>query len=386
MASILDRYGIKEVADVTFYKLDANGKPAYPVLYLDTLKVSTIEQTAEQSEARGGKGNPPLIIWDYGKEINVTLEDALFSAKSMAIMFGNGIVQDYSTETSYIMKTEVITPSGETIPVEGASTGGWTHKYTAPDGRTYDKINPKFYKANTAGEGKEITPEEWKKAVLDGEKVFCSYDLKVTGSVIEISANSFPGTYYVVGDTFARSEASGDDEFFQFIIPKAKVTSENTITLEAEGDPSVFNMNLRVMRPADGKMMKLVKYNLVGGAEASETETTAILDHSHGLVEPDVNHSFDFDGTVNNVTVTPSSPTITKGKTQSFDATVEATGGVDTTVEWTVDGATSTLTKINANGLLMVGPDESASELTVTATSKANSEKTGTATVTVSGL
>ena len=29
-----------------------------------TLKVSTIEQTAEQAEARGGKGNAPLIIWD----------------------------------------------------------------------------------------------------------------------------------------------------------------------------------------------------------------------------------------------------------------------------------------------------------------------------------
>ena len=46
MASILDKYGIKEVADVTFYELQ-NGQPTNPVLYLDTLKVSTIEQTAE---------------------------------------------------------------------------------------------------------------------------------------------------------------------------------------------------------------------------------------------------------------------------------------------------------------------------------------------------
>ena len=88
MASILDRYGIKEVADVTFYKL-VNGQPTIPVLYLDTLKVSTLEQTAENTSARGGKGNPELIMWDYGKEITVTLEDALFSAKSMAIMFGS---------------------------------------------------------------------------------------------------------------------------------------------------------------------------------------------------------------------------------------------------------------------------------------------------------
>ena len=51
MASILDRYGIKEVADVTFYDIvvDEKGMSTMgaPVLYLDTLKVSTIETTAE---------------------------------------------------------------------------------------------------------------------------------------------------------------------------------------------------------------------------------------------------------------------------------------------------------------------------------------------------
>lgn len=49
---------IKEVADVTFYKINEDGTPGAPVLFLDTLKVSTIEQTAETADARGGKGNP----------------------------------------------------------------------------------------------------------------------------------------------------------------------------------------------------------------------------------------------------------------------------------------------------------------------------------------
>lgn len=65
--------------------------------------------------------------------------------------------------------------------------------------------------------------------------------------------------------TYARSEVTGKDEFFQFIVSKAKMQAENTITLEAEGDPSVFNMSLRVMRPANGEMMKLVKYNINEG-------------------------------------------------------------------------------------------------------------------------
>ena len=45
-----------------------------------------------------------VIIWDYNKEITVTLEDALFSAKSMAIMFGNGDVDVTAKEISHPIK------------------------------------------------------------------------------------------------------------------------------------------------------------------------------------------------------------------------------------------------------------------------------------------
>lgn len=252
MESILDRYGIKEVADVTFYDIKSDGSRGAPVLFLDTLKVSTIEQTAEQAEARGGKGNPPLIIWDYGKEITVTLEDALFSAKSMAIMFGDGTVDtkiDAGATKDVIIKTW-------SKKFEAAPT---TLEYGGKEIAFSSLTNPKYYDAN----GKEVTaPSESTPAY------FLTAEIGIADvGVIEISSNSFPGTYYVTGDTYARSEVTGKDEFFQFIIQKAKVQSENTITLEAEGDPSVFNMSLRVLRPADGKMMKLVKYNLTEGTE-----------------------------------------------------------------------------------------------------------------------
>lgn len=255
MADILNRYGIKEVADVTFYEIVENNGVAErgaPVLFLDTLKVSTIEQTGEQAEARGGKGNPPLLIWDYGKEINVTLEDALFSAKSMAIMFGDGSVDATGTK---IVKT-------------------WAGNYTAAITGELEYGNKKldagkltftYYDAS----GNSITPSSSTPASFATAEIAT----KELG-VIEISANSFPGTYYITGDTYARSELTGKDEFFQFIIPKAKVQSENTITLEAEGDPSVFNMSLRVMRPADGKMMKLVKYDVADSIIKTDTTTT----------------------------------------------------------------------------------------------------------------
>lgn len=229
MASILDKYGIKEVADVTFYEIGANGEPGAPVLFLDTLKVSTIEQTAEQTEARGGKGNPPLIIWDYGKEINVTLEDALFSAKSMAMMFGNGQV---ATSVSSIHKTiEFIAKASGTLASAFGSTyeiNGVTH--TIPEGAV-------MYSET----GTSVT------SCTKDDKYFVTFPAAISNqTVIEINANTFPGTYYITGDTWSRSYDDGKDSFFQFIIPKAKMSAENSITLEAEGDPSVNWLNADV--------------------------------------------------------------------------------------------------------------------------------------------
>lgn len=243
--NILDRYGIKEVADVTFYEIAEGGVPGAPVLYLDTLKVSTIEQTAENTSARGGKGNPELIMWDYGKEITVTLEDALFSAKSMALMYGiepKENSEDFSSITQVlktVRKADVIDASHFRINGQSAEVEGVSY---------YDAYN------------KPVSVESGQ--VPSSDYVYATGKLKVTGQQIVISSDKFPGTYYITGDTYARSEATGDDEFFQFIIPKAKMQSEVTLTMEAEGDPSTFNMNLKVLRPADGEMMKLVKYSL----------------------------------------------------------------------------------------------------------------------------
>ena len=275
---ILAKYGIKEVADVVFYELSEEGRPTKPVLYLDTLKVSTIEQTAESSDARGGKGNAALISWDYGKEINVTLEDALFSAKSMAIMFGNGQVVDFETAPGDIEGTGKETGKYvmRTMQFVYDAAKGLATTWTDPKGKVVKMINPRYYTAE--GQYFTVAPEGL-------TRYFASFDVAVKGAVIVVSADSFPGTYYVTGDTYARSEASGNDEFFQFIIPKAKVQSENTITLEAEGDPSVFNMSLKVLRPADGQMMKLVKYELLEGTVTDAEDTNINMYHNHVLVD-----------------------------------------------------------------------------------------------------
>lgn len=64
--NIFEKYGIKEVANVYVEALAAEGdiQVGDPVLFFDTLKVSTIETTAESVSAQGGWGNPKLITWD----------------------------------------------------------------------------------------------------------------------------------------------------------------------------------------------------------------------------------------------------------------------------------------------------------------------------------
>lgn len=178
------RFGIKEVADVHFFNItDASAESAEAtveafadggaaVISFDTLKVSTIESTAENAEARGGKGNAALISWDYGREITVNLEDALMSMETLSLLFEN----------------------------------------------------------NPAGEDEVI-----------------------------INANKYPGTYAVVGTTYARNETDGKDHLFKFVIPKAKIQSETTLTMEAEGDPTVIGMTLKVLRAKNGDMMALIR-------------------------------------------------------------------------------------------------------------------------------
>lgn len=113
--NLFQKYGIKEVADVVFYSITAVGDEEFytPVLYLDTLKVSTLEKSAEKVEAKGGKGNKKLITWNFGKEITLNLEDALFSPASMSMIWGGKLDSKLSDYTSAIVKCNLANKYGD---------------------------------------------------------------------------------------------------------------------------------------------------------------------------------------------------------------------------------------------------------------------------------
>lgn len=255
------------VSNLKVRKIQKTVNRYVPVLFLDTLKVSTIEQTAEQTAATGGKGNAQLIVWDYGKEITLTLEDALYSPASMSAMLGSYEGNDFTKgvkETKKIDRTEkciakrsFIVPAGNSkgVPSEGENTAQAV--YIDPN-----TMQP-YQDGTPIAEGEMFL--KWTRSVAYGDNSL--------GHTIEISADKFPGTYKVVGDTFARNKTTGEDQRFQFVVPQAKMTSEQTITLEAEGDPTVFNLNLTVLRPDDGIMVKLIQYDVVENEEENDGST-----------------------------------------------------------------------------------------------------------------
>lgn len=82
------------------------------------------------------------------------------------------------------------------------------------------------------------------------------------GHRIIVDAEHFPGVYRIVGETYARSRDDGKDQRYQFEIPLAKLSAETNLTLQADGDPTTFNMNFKVLRRDDGVMMKLTQYDV----------------------------------------------------------------------------------------------------------------------------
>ena len=302
--NIFDKYGIKEVANVYFEALDDDPSTGVYagdiVLFLDTLKVSTIETTAENTAAQGGWGNPKLVQWDYGKEINVTLEDALMSLESLRFMLGGAIKKPKTASDKVIVRhtEEVVVDSSGEVPapkdhltgkvlypkatyghpiklmnlgggINSTTAGARTQIVVAEVGgaeKAMGALNTIKFKNPAAGVDSLTDPTPGDHIRIFWEDIVTGETADESAIEVTISPDTFPGTYRVVGDTLMRSEKAGKDEPFQFVINKAKVQSNVTITLQAEGDPSTFEMTLNVLRSTNdegqNEMMKLIRYNL----------------------------------------------------------------------------------------------------------------------------
>lgn len=83
------------------------------------------------------------------------------------------------------------------------------------------------------------------------------------GQEILVNASSFPGTYRLVGETKTRARIDGKDSYLQIDIPLCSVTSSSTLELSADGEPTTFNMTIKVLQNEKDEMIKFRKYEVV---------------------------------------------------------------------------------------------------------------------------
>lgn len=303
------RMGVREVANLVFKPLTSvdignqHFDAGQPVLYIDTAKTSNIEGAATTVYATGGRGNPRLIGWDGEKTLTLTVEDALISPESFAMLSGAGIVKGTSGSTTVAARkvyvhtvfdlvsetvgdgiyaiipeevrdgaTVVVTKEAPVYATSLDSAGAPKHFlsavreadiYTVDAART--TATAYTFAANSRGEITNI-PEGSNLAfkisdvdhntydpdgfepndVKSGEtiRIDC-YTVHTDGAQeLEISADEFAGYYYIEADTLFREEATGQDLPAQFVIPRGKIQSNFTFTMANSGDPSEQQMRM----------------------------------------------------------------------------------------------------------------------------------------------
>ena len=113
--NIFNKYGIKEVADVIFYSITRIGDEEFytPVLFFDTLKVSSLTKNLETVVARGGKANTKLLSWNFESDSKLRLEDALFSQLSLNVFMNGRAMMKMSNWTSAIAKLNIANKYGQ---------------------------------------------------------------------------------------------------------------------------------------------------------------------------------------------------------------------------------------------------------------------------------
>lgn len=89
---------------------------------------------------------------------------------------------------------------------------------------------------------------------------------------------------------------------------------------------------------------------------------------------------------VTSVTVSPATATVAKGQHAQLSANVVTANFASKAVTWSMTGTTKAETQIDNSGNLFVASDETATKLTIKATSNADQTKSGSATITIGAI
>ena len=261
------KFGVREIANVVFRaKTDQKigntvFKQGQPVFYLDSAKTSSMEGAATTVYATGGRGNTRLIAWEGEKTLTFTVEDALLSPVSFAMLSGAGVVKGTEQELVHFHQTTMATiGSNGVINLDDALEPGEVVCSTAPlyimEIDTYGDLTGTFYEgysvsttANTTSGTKVGRTLEYSGSgtIPKDDTVMVDYYVKKkanTVSELQIDAGHFGGYFYVEADTLFRRQNDGKDLPANITLPNVKIQSNFTFSMAATGDPSTFTFTM----------------------------------------------------------------------------------------------------------------------------------------------
>jgi hypothetical protein len=254
------RGAVRDIVDFCLFDT-VTGKP---VLFLDSLRMSTLEIGAETVYARGGRGNPRRIGWDASKDVDIQGEDCLISPEQLSLLLGSTL----ATGTQYVPITERQVITGTSMTLTGTPYRAALSTYPMSiftnsnnDGST---IGTEIAYAATpsAGEyGVSGTTVTFGTSYSNQSIIVTYYKAaSALNKRITVTSDQFPLTFKCTGYTLWRDEATGKDFPCRITIPKAKLLAPFTMKQEATGDPSTFTMKFTALK--DSATNTMIIYDL----------------------------------------------------------------------------------------------------------------------------
>lgn len=300
------RFGSREICNVVFKARsemqvgNTTFQKGQPVLYMDTAKTSTLEGATSTVYATGGRGNPRLIAWEGERTVTFTVEDALLSDISLAMLTGAGLMnmKDASAEKPLyvnhtfdlpILKGGIVKIDYDTVAIDGAEDifvsdeapifgtildmAGYG---VVPCGVVTDGI--KLMHGDEVVEPTPVDPDnidagvvyhvaDHQTLVIDfGEqlagkyvgqtiRVDCYLQKKQGATQINIDAEHFAGNFYVEAETLFREQGLAKDFPAILTFPNVKLQSNFTLNMSNSGDPATYSFVMDAM-PAYTKFDK----------------------------------------------------------------------------------------------------------------------------------
>ena len=268
------KYASVTVCDVTLYDLITK----YPVMFFDTLQVTSIEGAAETTDIQGGQGNATLASVSHSKTVDVTFDDAIMTMSSLALLTGGNLEQATDSKKITMTETEIVEVKGaaKSITLSRPAKIGtyvWIAMMTNGILSTASRLNEKV-----ASEKTEFNFTEFHNAPVSAEdaiyRVFYEWEMGFNDaeelSELTVLADKFAGTYRFIGDTVLFNQYTGLNDIFQIEIPKLKLDSSYSMSLNASTEAVVFSFKGKALRDDLGNMIifRQLKQDSKSGNEA----------------------------------------------------------------------------------------------------------------------